>query len=262
MIVFSGSAEAAAPAFGATGFSLPSRTRRLSSCVWCTTSSSTPNSAYSFLRELKQCAQVETTFLAFVSFSTSEFSMASCMKTISLPARRAGSPVQVSPSPRIANSTPAVCSSSATACVVFFARSSKAPAQPTQNSHSTSSRLSTSTPTCLTSKSRPLVQSRRFLGFMPHGFPLRSRPLKMLFSSAGKLLSTSTWKRRMSSMWSTCSMSTGHCCTQAPQFVHDHRTSGSMTPYISSSPMSGRSTSFCCSSVRSSSGTDSAGIFA
>ena len=31
-------------------------------------------------------------------------------------------------------------------------------------------------------------------------------------------------------MWSTCSMSTGHCSTQAPQVVHDHSTSGSMTP--------------------------------
>ena len=31
-------------------------------------------------------------------------------------------------------------------------------------------------------------------------------------------------------MWSTCSMSTGHWWTQAPQVTHDHSTSGSMTP--------------------------------
>ena len=34
----------------------------------------------------------------------------------------------------------------------------------------------------------------------------------------------------MSTMWSTCSMSTGHCSTHAPQVVQDHSTSGSMTP--------------------------------
>ena len=31
-------------------------------------------------------------------------------------------------------------------------------------------------------------------------------------------------------MWSTCSMSTGHCWTQAPQVVQDQSTSGSITP--------------------------------
>jgi hypothetical protein len=50
--------------------------------------------------------------------------LASIWKSISLPARRAESPVQVSPSPSTANDTPAVSSSSATARVVFFARSS------------------------------------------------------------------------------------------------------------------------------------------
>ena len=38
----------------------------------------------------------------------------------------------------------------------------------------------------------------------------------------------------MSTMWSMCSMSTGHCSTHAPQVVHDHSTSGSMTPPCSS----------------------------
>ena len=84
-------------------------------------------------------------------------------------------------------------------------------------------------PTTLTSKSRPLAQSMRALGDMFHGLPLFSRPLKSPLSSAGKFDSTSTAYRRMSTMWSTCSMSTGHCCTQAPHDVHDQRTSGSMT---------------------------------
>jgi hypothetical protein len=44
----------------------------------------------------------------------------------------------------------------------------------------------------------------------------------------------------MSTMWSTCSMSTGHCSTQAPQVVQDHSTSGSMTPPCSRVPTSGR----------------------
>ncbi len=38
-------------------------------------------------------------------------------------------------------------------------------------------------------------------------------------------------------------MSTGHCSTQAPQVVQDHRTSGSMTPFSSAVPISGRSAS-------------------
>ena len=54
----------------------------------------------------------------------------------------------------------------------------------------------------------------------------------------------------MSMMWSTCSMSTGHWLTQAPQVTHDHSTSVSMiAPPVglprqpSVSPTSGRSAS-------------------
>ena len=64
------------------------------------------------------------------------FCWASMLKTNSLPRRRAGSPVQASAGPRTAKVTPAVCSSSAIALVVFLARSSSAPAQPTQNRYS------------------------------------------------------------------------------------------------------------------------------
>ena len=83
-----------------------------------------PKSLYSFLRVLKQWAQVETTFLTLYSLNVSTFCWARPWKTNSLPARRAESPVQVSPLPRTANETPARSSSSATARVVFFARSS------------------------------------------------------------------------------------------------------------------------------------------
>ena len=84
-------------------------------------------------------------------------------------------------------------SSSATARVVFLARSSYAPAQPTQNSQSTESSDSRSSPTTGTSNSRPLAQSMRAVDDMFHGLPLFSRPLKSPLSSAGKLDSTSTW---------------------------------------------------------------------
>ena len=40
-----------------------------------------------------------------------------------------------------------------------------------------------------------------------------------------------------------CSISTGHSSTHAPQFVHDHSTSGSITPFTSLPPTSGRAAS-------------------
>ena len=43
-------------------------------------------------------------------------------------------------------------------------------------------------------------------------------------------------------------MSTGHWLTQAPHDVQDQRTSGSITPYIDSSPISGRSSSLTAAS--------------
>ncbi len=93
---------------------------------------------------LKQCGQDAMTFLPVpaptpASLRVSTFCWASIWKTNSLPSRRAGSPVQASAGPRTANLTPAVCSSSAIALVAFFARSSRAPAQPTQYRYSMSS---------------------------------------------------------------------------------------------------------------------------
>ena len=73
---------------------------------------------------LKQCAQVTTIRCAPTSLSISTLPLASIWNSSSLPARRAGSPVQDSPSPSTAKLTPAVCSSSATAFVVRIARSS------------------------------------------------------------------------------------------------------------------------------------------
>ena len=72
------------------------------------------------------------------SLRVSMFCWASMENTNSFPIRRAGSPVQVSAGPSTANLTPASCSSVAMALVVFLARSSSAPAQPTQNRYSMS----------------------------------------------------------------------------------------------------------------------------
>ncbi len=81
---------------------------------------------------------------------------------------------------------------------------------------------------------------------MPHGSPLFSRFRSIPAASTGNADSISTWWRRIPSMWSMCSMSTGHSCTHAPQLMHDHSTSGSITP--PSLPTSGRSASAVTSS--------------
>lgn len=119
--------------------------------MWWMTSYSPPSCGYSFAIVLKQCGQVATIFfddLGFfvvvspsspsaesspnAMFSMATFSWPSCWNSGSLPRRRAESPVHFSSPPMIANLTPAMCSSSAKAFVVFLARSSRAPAQPTQ----------------------------------------------------------------------------------------------------------------------------------
>ena len=190
---------------------------------------------------LKQCGQLATILRAPASFSVAMFCSASIEYTNSLPIRRAGSPVHVSAGPSTANETPAVCSSSAIARVVLRARSSSAPAQPTQNRYSTSAPIVPSTTG--TSKSRPSAHSSRLASPMPHGSPLFSRFFSIDDASVGNADSISTWCRRRSEMWSMCSMSTGHSSTQAPQFVQDQSTSGSITPFTDALPTMGRSAS-------------------
>ena len=179
---------------------------------------------------LKQCGQDATIVFGAASFSVSMFCWASIENTNSFPIRRAGSPVQVSAGPSTANLTPAVCSSAAIALVVFFARSSSAPAQPTQNRYSTSASIFPSATG--TSKSSSVIHSARRAAPIPHGSPLFSRFFSIPAASTGNADSISTWCRRIPSIWSMCSMSTGHSSTHAPQFVHDHSTSGSITPCV------------------------------
>ena len=77
------------------------------------------------------------------------------------------------------------------ALVVFRARSSSAPAQPTQNRYSTSSPSGPSATG--TSKSRPSIHSARLASPIPHGSPLFSRFFSIVAASTGKLDSISTW---------------------------------------------------------------------
>ena len=150
---------------------------------------------------LKQCGQDAMTFFAPASLSVWTFCWASIEYTNSLPSRRAGSPVHASAGPRTAKVTPAVCSSSAMALVVFLARSSRAPAQPTQNRYSMSAGIFPSTTG--TSKSSSVIHSRRLSSAMPHGLPRRSRLLSIVVASASGRRAldevctpTPTWGRR------------------------------------------------------------------
>ena len=63
----------------------------------------------------------------------------------------------------------------------------------------------------------PTAQSARSDCARPHGFDARSMSRSIGSASAGKFASTITWWRRRSTMWSTCSIDTGHACTHAPQ---------------------------------------------
>ncbi len=126
-------------------------------------------------------------------FRAMTFSMPSSWNRGSLPRRRAESPVHFSSPPMIANFTPAMCSSSAKALVVFFARSSRAPAQPTQYRYSTSVRSSMSLPTTGTSKSTSLSHSRRCFFARPQGLPFFSRFLSIVPASDGNADSIITW---------------------------------------------------------------------
>ncbi len=85
---------------------------------------------------LKQCGQLATTVCtpctSRAEVRVVTFSSASIWNRYSLPARRAGSPLQVSCEPSTANGTSAWRSSWAMARTTRRLRSSNAPAQPTQ----------------------------------------------------------------------------------------------------------------------------------
>ena len=70
---------------------------------------------------------------------------------------------------------------------------------------------------------------------LPHGFCDRSTSRSIVAASAGNRASTITRWRRRSTMWSTCSIETGHSWTQAPQVTQSQTTSS-----VTASGTSGR----------------------
>ena len=65
---------------------------------------------------------------------------------------------------------------------------------------------------------------------LPHGFEERPTSRSIVPASAGKRDSTITRCRRRSTMWSTCSIETGHSCTQAPHVTQSQTTSSVTAP--------------------------------
>ena len=74
------------------------------------------------------------------------------------------------------------------------------------------------------------AQSARSDCALPHGFEARSTSRSIGSASAGKLDSTITRWRRRSTMWSTCSIETGHACTQAPHVTQSQTDSSGTAP--------------------------------
>ncbi len=78
-----------------------------------------------------------------------------------------------------------------------------------------------------------MAQSRRAERGWPHGLPAFSMFRKAVLSSFGNRLSSSTALRRISTIVSTCSMSTGQPSTHHPQVVHCQTASSGMALSIS-----------------------------
>src|SRR5438034_8951934 len=87
---------------------------------------------------LKQCGQLAITFVTPYFENVAMFCCACTCQRYSFPIRRAGSPLQVSSVPRIANETPAARRTCTSARATFWLRRSTDAAQPTKYSHSAS----------------------------------------------------------------------------------------------------------------------------
>ena len=84
-----------------------------------------------------------------------------------------------------------------------------------------------------TGTSRPFAQSSRADFGWPHGLPAFSMLRKAALSSFGNRLSSRTALRRISTIVSTCSISTGQPSTHQPQVVHCQTASSGMALSIS-----------------------------
>ena len=116
---------------------------------------------------------------------------------------------------------------------VARARSSNDAAQPTQYRISGAVSPGSSTRT-----SRPSAHAARSDCALPHGFEERPTSRSIVPASAGKRDSAITRLRRRSTMWSTCSIETGHSCTHAPQVTQSQTTSSVTAPGTSADALS------------------------
>ncbi len=81
-----------------------------------------------------------------------------------------------------------------------------------------------------TRTSSPSAHAARSDCALPHGFDERPTSRSIVPASSGKRDSAITRWRRRSTMWSTCSIETGHSCTQAPQVTQSQTTSSVTAP--------------------------------
>ena len=105
----------------------------------------------------------------------------------------------------------------ANATVVFFARSSNEPMQPTQ--YSTSGRSFRAAISAIVGMSSPSAHFARSPGSNAHGEPRCSIDSNAGITSSGKRDSPSTRLRRSSRITLSWSIDTGHSCTHARQVV-------------------------------------------
>ena len=147
------------------------------------------------------------------------FCSASIINKYSLPSLLAGSPVQFSSWPSIANLTPASLRVAAIDLAIRWLLWSRAAVHPTQKS------TSTSLSSAIVGTSIPSVHSVRVDVVPLQGWPLCSRLSRAFIAVSGRLPCSITRQRLISTMLSICSINTGHASIQARQVVHDHSTS-------------------------------------
>ena len=152
--------------------------------------------------------------------------------------RRAGSPVQVSSRPRMANFTPAWWKSWTRARTTRWFRSTRAPPQPTQSRTS----IAPAASMCGTGTGNPSVQSIREKRLPANGCPRASSEAMASCIVSGNSASSITRYRRRSTILGIGSIITGHASMHAAHVVQAHKASGSSAGVA---PMIGADRSVC-----------------
>jgi len=158
--------------------------------VWWMTSKLPPSDGYSLESELKQCGHEATTLRHAGGRQRLDVPAGLCLEQVFVaePADRVACARLGGPS--TAKLTPARCIRRASACVVRRARSSSAPAQPTQKRYSILSGIERVT--IGTSKSSPAGPLESPRGPRPHGSPRFSTLRSIEAASGGKRASFMT----------------------------------------------------------------------